>query len=132
MKLLSRGQSEWGEGEGERIQGLGAGEVKIQEHLQKSSYIEQEINKLKGIVVSVTEEKRHTTAKVYNLDAMKGVGSSIAEAVIVSVDEARDEHRHRDKKHKHKKEKKAHKKEKKSKHSGTSGSRHRSRSSSRS
>ena len=98
--LLAKGNLERAGLEAERVEGLGAGAVKTHEHIPRSTYLQKEINKLKGISTDPGEESKTLHAKVYRPE--------LKESLLHDEVDDRPEKRH-------KKEKKL-KKEKKRKH----------------
>lgn len=102
-QLLAKGNIDRSGAEAERISGLGLGPVKVHEHIQRTSYLEKEINKLKSHVDGTEEARPASQVRVYNKDAPVR-------------DLPRDEDESREHK-KSKKERKAHKKDKKRKRS---------------
>jgi hypothetical protein len=123
-QLMARGQLDRDESEGtERIKGLGAAPARMHEHIEKISYLERQIQRLKE---GKPEETHDNLTRLPGTEDV-ATGESRAKADYEGQDEGKsddsssssgeEEHKHKHKKHKKSKSSKhkKHKKEKKEK-----------------
>ena len=99
--LLAKGNLERAGLEAERVEGLGAGAIKTHEHIPRVTYLEKEINKLKGVSLDSAEETKTLHARVYRPELRESDTQAVSEQP--SEKKVRKEKKHpKEKKRKHK------------------------------